>query len=154
MLSITQESDTTRNVPGASRHPGPETAPLPPVRRKGEPQEPLDLRRIVRLFAPYRSRVGMVAGLIFLSAILGLAQPFLIREIVDVALPDRDTGLLTWLVLGMVGAAIIGSALDVGQTLLSNTVGQRVMHDLRTKVYDHLQKMSLAFFTRTRSGEV
>jgi ATP-binding cassette subfamily B protein len=154
MLSITQDPDTSTPV-GASRHPGPETAPGPPApRRKGEPQEPLDLRRIVRLFAPYRSRVAMVAGLIFLSAILGLAQPFLIREIVDVALPDRDTTLLTWLVLGMVGAAVIGSALDVGQTLLSNTVGQRVMHDLRTKVYDHLQKMSLAFFTRTRSGEV
>jgi len=95
-----------------------------------------------------------VAGLIFVSAILGLAQPFLIREAIDVALPDADVGLLTWLVLGMVGAAIVGAALDVGQTLLSNTVGQRVMHDLRTAVYGHLQKLSLAFFTRTRSGEV
>lgn len=95
-----------------------------------------------------------VAGLIVVSAILGLAQPFLIREAIDVALPDGNVGLLTWLVLGMVGAAIVGSALDVGQTWLSNTVGQRVMHDLRAAVYAHLQKLSLAFFTRTRSGEV
>jgi ABC-type bacteriocin/lantibiotic exporter with double-glycine peptidase domain len=114
----------------------------------------LDLRRIVRLFRPYRTRVLAVAGLIFVSAIIGLAQPFLIREAIDVALPDGDVGLLTWLVLGMVGAAIVGSALDVGQTWLSNTVGQRVMHDLRAAVYAHLQKLSLAFFTRTRSGEV
>jgi ATP-binding cassette subfamily B protein len=106
------------------------------------------------LFRPYRGRVLAVAGLIFVSAILGLAQPFLIREAIDVALPDGDVGLLTWLVLGMVGAAIVGSALDVGQTWLSNTVGQRVMHDLRAAVYAHLQKLSLAFFTRTRSGEV
>lgn len=114
----------------------------------------LDLRRIVRLFRPYRTRVLAVAGLIVVSAILGLAQPFLIREAIDVALPDANVALLTWLVLGMVGAAIVGSALDVGQTWLSNTVGQRVMHDLRAAVYAHLQKLSLAFFTRTRSGEV
>ncbi|MBF6620679.1 MAG: ABC transporter ATP-binding protein [Patulibacter sp.] len=126
---------------------GPLTTPPP-----GPPA--LDLQRIVRLFRPYRGRVLAVAGLIFVSAILGLAQPFLIREAIDVALPEGDVGLLTWLVLGMVGAAIVGSALDVGQTWLSNTVGQRVMHDLRAAVYAHLQKLSLAFFTRTRSGEV
>ena len=114
----------------------------------------VDLRRVAGLFRPYRGRVAAVAGLIVLSAILGLAQPFLIREAVDVALPQSDTTLLTLLVLGMVGAAIVGSALDVGQTWLSNTVGQRVMHDLRTAVYGHLQRLSLAFFTRTRSGEV
>ncbi|WP_320669296.1 ABC transporter ATP-binding protein [Patulibacter defluvii] len=118
------------------------------------PKESVDLRRIVRLFRPYRGRIAVVAGLIFLSAVLGLAQPLLIREIVDVALPDRDTSLLTLLVLGMIGAAVVGAALDVGQTWLSNTVGQRVMHDLRTAVYGHLQRLSLAFFTRTRSGEV
>lgn len=135
-----------------------ETNPTPsgprPVRGIPTSDAPLDLRRIVRLFRPYRARVAAVAGLIALSALLGLAQPLLIREIVDVALPDRDTTLLTLLVLGMVAAAVIGSALDVGQTFLSNTVGQRVMHDLRTRVYEHLQRMSLAFFTRTRSGEV
>jgi ATP-binding cassette subfamily B protein len=123
------------------------TAPLPAAAS-------LDLKRIVRLFRPYRGRVLAVAGLIFVSAILGLAQPFLIREAIDVALPDGDVELLTWLVLGMIGAAIVGSGLDVGQTWLSNTVGQRVMHDLRAAVYAHLQKLSLAFFTRTRSGEV
>lgn len=118
------------------------------------PKESVDLRRIVRLFRPYRGRIGVVAGLIFVSAVLGLAQPLLIREIVDVALPDRDTTLLSLLVLGMIGAAVFGAALDVGQTWLSNTIGQRVMHDLRTAVYGHLQRLSLAFFTRTRSGEV
>lgn len=129
------------------------SAPLPAP--SPSPDSPtIDLKRIVRLFRPYRARVLAVAGLIVVSAILGLAQPFLIREAIDVALPDGDVGLLTWLVLGMVGAAIVGSALDVGQTWLSNTVGQRVMHDLRAAVYAHLQKLSLAFFTRTRSGEV
>jgi ATP-binding cassette subfamily B protein len=122
------------------------------ARQRGD--EPVDLRRIAGLFRPYRGRVAAVAGLIVLTAVLGLAQPFLIREAVDVALPQQDTSLLALLVLGMVGAAIVGAGLDVGQTWLSNVVGQRVMHDLRAGVYGHLQRLSLAFFTRTRSGEV
>jgi ATP-binding cassette, subfamily B, bacterial len=113
-----------------------------------------DLRRIARLFRPYRSRLTAVLGLIGLSAGLGMASPFLLREILDVAIPRRDTTLLTWLVLGMIGVSIATGVLGVAQTWLSNLVGQRVMHDLRAAVYRHLQRLSLAFFTRTRTGEV
>ena len=144
--AIVETEATNAGTPGVA-------APADPDQAR-PPKEPLDLRRIVALFRPYRGRVAAVAGLIAVSAIVGLAQPFLLRDVVDHALPDGDTGLLTILVAGMIGAAIVGSVLDVGQTWLSNTVGQRVMHDLRTAVYDHLQKLSLAFFTRTRSGEV
>ena len=70
------------------------------------------------------------------------------------ALPDGDLRLLNVLVAGMIGIAVVTGALGVVQTLLSNQVGQRVMHDLRTSVYKHLQRLSLAFFTRTRTGEV
>ncbi len=72
----------------------------------------------------------------------------------DVAIPDENVGLLTALVAGMVAIPIVTGALGVWQTLLSNQVGQSVMHDLRTQVYRHLQRLSLAFFTRTRTGEV
>src|SRR5258705_1470093 len=113
-----------------------------------------DLRRIARLFRPYRGRLTAVLGLIGLSAGLGMASPFLLREILDVAIPGRDTTLLTWLVLGMIGVSIATGVLGVAQTWLSNLVGQRVMHDLRAAVYRHLQRLSLAFFTRTRTGEV
>src|ERR1700720_3866842 len=113
-----------------------------------------DLRRIARLFRPYRGRLTAVLGLIGLSAGLGMASPFLLREILDVAIPRRDTTLLTWLVLGMIGISIATGVLGVAQTWLSNVVGQRVMHDLRAAVYRHLQRLSLAFFTRTRTGEV
>src|SRR5207244_9544518 len=74
--------------------------------------------------------------------------------VLDNAIPQRDTALLTALVLGMVAVAVATGALGVAQTWLSNVVGQRVMHDLRTAVYRHLQRLSLAFFTRTRTGEV
>jgi ATP-binding cassette, subfamily B, bacterial len=113
-----------------------------------------DLPRIARLFRPYRVRLGAVLGLIVISAGLGMASPFLLREVLDVAIPQGDMRLLTWLVLGMIGVSVATGVLSVAQTWLSNVVGQRVMHDLRTAVYRHLQRLSLAFFTRTRTGEV
>ncbi|MFI6905013.1 ABC transporter ATP-binding protein [Nonomuraea sp. NPDC050394] len=117
-----------------------------------EPRAPL--RRIIRLFRPYRGQLSVVLGLIFLSSLVSLASPFLLREVLDAAIPSRELGLLSLLVLGMLAVAVATSMFDVVQTLISTRVGQRVMHDLRTTVYSHLQRMSLAFFTRTRTGEV
>ena len=113
-----------------------------------------NLRRIFPLFRPYKARLGAVSALIVFSAALGVIPSFLLREVLDVAIPDKDTRLLTWLVAGMIAIAIATGVIGVWQTLLSNQVGQSVMHDLRTKVYRHLQRLSLAFFTRTRTGEV
>ncbi len=117
-------------------------------------QSTTDTARIARLFKPYRARLGSVLALIGLSAGLSMVSPFLLRAVLDQAIPDRDTALLTWLVAGMVAISIATGALGVAQTWLSNLVGQRVMHDLRAAVYRHLQRLSLAFFTRTRTGEV
>ncbi|MEV0202397.1 ABC transporter ATP-binding protein [Nonomuraea sp. NPDC050691] len=117
-----------------------------------EPRAPL--RRVVTLFRAYRGRLALVGALILLSSLVSLASPFLLREVLDVAIPRRDPLLLTLLALGMIVVAVTTSVFDVVQTLVSTTVGQRVMHDLRTSVYTHLQRMSLAFFTRTRTGEV
>jgi ATP-binding cassette subfamily B protein len=125
----------------------PERPADPAVRRA-------NVRRIVRLFRTYRKRLAAVSGLIFVSAALGVVSPFLLREVLDVAIPQQRVGLLTALVAGMVAIPIVTGVLGVWQTLLSNQVGQSVMHDLRTQVYRHLQRLSLAFFTRTRTGEV
>jgi len=111
-------------------------------------------RRIAALFRPYRARLGTVLGLIAISAGLGMVTPFLLRDVLDKAIPDGDTTLLSWLVGGMIFISIATGVISVGQTWLSNVVGQRVMHDLRAAVYRHLQRLSLAFFTRTRTGEV
>src|SRR4051794_4218545 len=113
-----------------------------------------NLRRVGGLFKAHRARLGAVLGLIFFSAGLGMISPFLLRAVLDTAIPERDTALLTALVAGMIAIAIATGALGVAQTWLSNSVGQRVMHDLRSSVYRHLQRLSLAFFTRTRTGEV
>ncbi|MBW8486681.1 ABC transporter ATP-binding protein/permease [Actinomadura sp. PM05-2] len=117
------------------------------------PKRP-DVRRVLRLFVPYRRRLLLVALLVGLSSLVGLASPFMLREVLDVALPQGRTGLLTLLALGMIAVAAATSVFGVLQTYVSTGVGQRVMHDLRTAVYAHLQRMPLAFFTRTRTGEV
>ncbi|MGH3035815.1 MAG: ABC transporter ATP-binding protein [Gaiellaceae bacterium] len=125
----------------------PERPADPAVRRA-------NLRRVVLLFKAYRWRLATVLALIFTSALLGIVSPFLIRDIFDEALPQDDDRLLTLLVLGLIAIAVVTGVLGVAQAWLSNVVGQRVMHDLRAAVYRHLQRLSLAFFTRTRTGEV
>ena len=117
-----------------------------------DPERERDARRILRLFAPYRLRLSGVMGLIVLSSGLSIISPFLLRDVLDNALRHHNEKLLTELVLGMIAIAVATSALSVVQTYISNDVGQRVMHDLRVSVYRHLQRLSLAFFTRTRAA--
>jgi ATP-binding cassette subfamily B protein len=129
--------------------------PEEPAERPADPVvRRLNLRRMARLFKPYRARLGLVLGLIVISSALGVVSPFLLRALLDTGIPNRDSTLISLLAGGMVAIAIITAALGVVQTYLSTQVGQRVMHDLRTAVYRRLQQMSLAFFTRTRTGEV
>jgi ATP-binding cassette subfamily B protein len=122
--------------------------------RDREQAKQVSLRRIARLFAPHRYSLAVVIAVIVVSSIVGLASPFLLREVIDVALPQRDVRLLVWLVAGMVAVAAVTAALGVVQTWISTRVGQQVMHRLRTDVFAHLQRLSLGFFTRTRTGEV
>jgi len=114
----------------------------------------VSLRRIARLFRPYRWSLLFVAVLVGASSLVSLVNPFLIRAVIDTALPQGRTGLLAVLVIGMIVVAVLNSSFSVSQTFVSTKVGQRVMHDLRTSVYSHLQRMSLGFFTKTRTGEV
>jgi ATP-binding cassette subfamily B protein len=125
-----------------------------------KPERPADpavrranLRRIARLFRDYRGRLSAVLLLILGSAALGVVPAFLLRGVLQ-AIGSHDTTKLSVYAGGMIVIAIVTGALGVWQTLLSNQVGQRVMHDLRTAVFRHLQRLSLAFFTRTRTGEV
>jgi ATP-binding cassette, subfamily B, bacterial len=114
----------------------------------------VSLGRIGCLFRPYRWPLAGVVAIIVVSSVVAMASPFLLRAVIDTALPDRDLPLLIWLTAGMVAVAVVTSALGVVQTWVSTSVGQRVMHRLRTDVFVHLQRQSIAFFTRTRTGEV
>ncbi|RBY87814.1 ABC transporter ATP-binding protein [Blastococcus sp. TF02A-30] len=125
-----------------------------PADRAQLDRAPVPLRRVAALFRPWRRRVALVVALIVLSSGIALASPFLLRLVIDRALPERDVALLVWAVLGMMAVAVSTALLGIAQTWISTTVGQRVMHMLRTAVFTHLQRQSLAFFTRTRGGEV
>src|SRR3954449_5288825 len=127
---------------------------------KEAPERPADpavrranMRRIGPLFAPYKARLSGLLLLIVVSAGLGVVPAFLLKRVLE-AIGSNDTGALSLAAGGMIAIAVATGVLGVSQTLLSNQVGQRVMHDLRTAVFRHLQRLSLAFFTRTRTGEV
>ena len=115
-------------------------------------------RRIVRAFAPYWFKVSVVGALILVTAGLGVVNPLLIRVVFDSALfplsgtPDLN---LLWIIVGVMAAITVATGgLGIVQTYLTNEVGQRVMRDLRDRLYEHLQTLSISFFTDTRTGEI
>ncbi|MAM12431.1 MAG: multidrug ABC transporter ATP-binding protein [Rhizobiaceae bacterium] len=114
----------------------------------------VSMRRVLALFAPYRKRIAAVMLLMVVASATGLAGPFLLRAIIDQALPKNDIGLLLWLVAGMVLVALLSTVIGAGQVILASRIGQTVLHDLRVRLYAHLQSLSLRFFTGTRVGEV
>jgi ATP-binding cassette, subfamily B, bacterial len=151
-LESPQSTTTTRSTssPGGGHGRGSRTVTAAEKQQARE----VSLRRVGALFKPYRWPLAIVTAIIAASSIVGLASPFLLRAVIDTALPDRNVRLLAWLVGGMVGVAALTSAFGVIQTWISTKVGQQVMHELRTGVFAHLQRQSIAFFTRTRTGEV
>lgn len=114
----------------------------------------VSMRRILRLFSPYATSLGLITALILLSSLAGIASPFLLRAIIDEALPNRDLTLLGWLVAGLVGVTAATAIINIGQTIMSAKVGQSIMHDLRVCVYEHLQALSLRWFMQRRTGEI
>lgn len=124
------------------------------IEKPEKPAAPGTFRRVAGFFVPYRTQIVMVLGAILLIAILGLANPILLKLILDDAILHRDLSKLTLYAGLMVMIPIITGLIGVGQTYLNNLVGQRVMRDLRDELYEHLQAMSLRFFSQTRTGEI
>jgi ATP-binding cassette subfamily B protein len=112
------------------------------------------LRRIVAFFRPYRGRVAIVTVAILATSLLGLINPILLKLLIDDALPSRDFGRLNLYVGLMIALPILTGLIGIGQSYLNNAIGQRVMQDLRSALYSHLQRMPLRFFTETKTGEI
>jgi len=114
-------------------------------------------RRVVPLFRPYRAQVTVVVGLIVLTSTIGIVNPLLIQAVFNKALfvrggPRLD---LLYILVGIMAAVpIINGAIGILQTYETTRVGQQVMQDLRDRLYSHLQTLSLAFFTNTKTGEI
>ena len=129
----------------------------PYSRREGATNRGLG-RRIVSAFAPYWFKVSVVGALILVTAGLGVVNPVLIRVVFDSALfPSSGAPNLNllWLIVGVMAAITVATGgLGIVQTYFTNQVGQRVMRDLRDRLYEHLQTLSISFFTDTRTGEI
>lgn len=110
--------------------------------------------RVLALFRPHRKTLLTVLGLIVIAGIAGATAPFMMRGIIDDALPAKDATLLVWLCVGLIGVAILSAVAGVLQAYISTHIGQNIMHELRVTLYEHLQSLSLAFFATARTGEV
>ncbi len=114
-------------------------------------------RRIVRLFRPHRGVLALIVAMILLSSVLSVISALLVRRVFDDALFVRggpDLTALYPLVAALIAIPIINGALNVGQAYLTEVVGNRVLQELRNRLFEHLERLSLAFYTATRSGEV
>ena len=127
---------------------------IDPADRRQLAESPVPMRRVLALFGAHRRAIAVVTAIIVAISIISMASPFLLRAVIDDALPHQDVRLLLWAVGGMLAVTVVTQLLGVVQTWLTTAVGEQVMHGLRTRVFDHLQRQSIAFFTRTRSGEV
>ena len=112
------------------------------------------VRRVLHYFAPYRGPAGMVLLTLGFVAGLNLVPPLLVRAILDQALPGRNLRLLTWLVLGLVILPLVTGLIGVLQNYWHVRISLGMMFDLRNELYGHLQRLSLRFYTNTRSGEI
>jgi ATP-binding cassette subfamily B protein len=112
------------------------------------------IRRILKFFGPYKPQIAVVLVAILLTSFIGLINPYLLKLLIDVAIPQQDFGLLNLYVGLMIALPIVSGLIGVGQSYLNNVIGQNVMQDLRGALYAHLQSMPLRFFTETRTGEI
>src|SRR6266699_3784894 len=114
-------------------------------------------RRIVTLFRPYRLQVAAVVGLIVVTSTIGIINPLLIQAVFNQALfvPGGPNLELLYILVGIMAAVpIVNGAIGILQTYETTKVGQLVMRDLRDRLYSHLETLSLAFFTGTKTGEI
>jgi ATP-binding cassette subfamily B protein len=112
------------------------------------------VRRVIKLFRPYRWKVLGVLGILMVVAALGIVNPYMLKLVIDDAILKHNPKLLVILFGIMVITPILSTGLGVWQTYLNAVVGQRMMQDLRVALYSHLQNLPLRFFTATRTGEI
>ncbi len=123
--------------------------------KKDRPDVSRDLLvRVIWTAQPYWGQAIVMLVAILIVSLLGLIPPLLIRELIDVALPEGDVALLNRLALAMVAVAVLSGLIDVGQRYLGATIGEGLIADLRQALYAHMERMSLRFFTHTKTGEL
>ncbi|EPH02519.1 hypothetical protein HMPREF1531_01827 [Propionibacterium sp. oral taxon 192 str. F0372] len=125
-----------------------------PADRAQLAESPVPMYRVAELMNGQYLRLLVLLAVITATALIGVANPFLLKAVIDDALPHDNDRLLVGAVVGMIGLAVIGAVAGVWQTWLANLIGQAVMHDLRVKVFANVQRQSMNFFKHTKTGEI
>ena len=112
------------------------------------------MRRVLAYAAGYKVQIVVVLATIVVISTLTAAQPLVIGSLIDDAIPDRDLSHVGWLGAALIGIAVVNGAVGVAQRRASASMGEGIIFDLRRQLYGHLQRMSLGFFTATKTGEV
>lgn len=110
------------------------------------------VRRIAGFARPYRHLLAVFLGLIVFDAVVGAANPLILRAIIDRGIVKGDTGLIVTLSLVVAGIAILDALLSLVQRWISASIGEGLIFDMRSKVFGHVQEMPISFFTRTQTG--
>ncbi|HEX8582243.1 MAG TPA: ABC transporter transmembrane domain-containing protein, partial [Acidimicrobiales bacterium] len=110
------------------------------------------VRRVWGHARPYRRLLAVFLATIVAEALLALVPPLLFRTVIDEAIPDRDRGLVNLIAVLVVLAAVASAGLSLAERWCSARVGEGLIFDLRSSLFDHVQRMPLAFFTRTQTG--
>lgn len=112
------------------------------------------VRRLWQVLRPYKRALGLAVALTVLGVVLGLVPPLIMRAIIDRALATHNIHLLLWLAGALLFFPVATSVVSLGQHYLNTVVSQGVIHDLRTALYEHGQKLGIDYFTRTPAGEI
>ena len=110
------------------------------------------LKRVLSYAREFKFYIATYLSLLVIDSLLVVAQPLLFKRIVDDAIPAQDSALVVWLALAIAGTAIVGAALGLLSRQMQSTIGEGLIFNMRTQVFDHVQLQSIAFFTRAQTG--
>src|SRR5947209_3254820 len=110
------------------------------------------LRRAWQFVGAYRWLLALYLSAILLSSLIGVVPPILFKRLLDTAIPHHDLGLVNRLAAALVGLAVVSGSISLLNRWLGSRIGEGLIYDLRTALYDHVQRMPIAFFTRTQTG--
>ncbi|MBN6040720.1 ABC transporter ATP-binding protein [Amycolatopsis sp. 195334CR] len=110
------------------------------------------VKRVAKFARPHWRRLAVFGGLTVISAVLAVSTPLLAGRVIDVITGGGQASVVVWLALAIAGLAVLDAALGLAERWQSARIGEGVIFDLRRAVFEHVQRMPVAFFTRTRTG--
>ena len=112
------------------------------------------LKKIAKYFLPYWKLLILLAIAIIITSILGLLPAIFTKNIIDIALPQKNINLLLVLIVSSFGAVLFSGLITVGQNYLNSWIAKYIMYDIRNSMFNHIQHMGIRFFSNVKTGEI